>query len=101
MLPRPTESYEGGRTEMADKVLVNLATGLEDSERVTIAFLVAGAALDRGREVAIFLTKEAVRLVEPGHAVGVACEGCPPLERVFEQFAQGGRARPGRPPARP
>ena len=47
---------------MADKVLVNLATGLEDSERVTIAFLVAGAALERGREVAMFLTKEAVRL---------------------------------------
>src|SRR6185437_4748456 len=90
MLPRPTERYEGGRIEMADKVLVNLATGLEDSERVTIAFLVAGAALERGREVAIFLTKEAVRLAEPGHAVGVACEGCPPLERLFEQFAQGG-----------
>jgi predicted peroxiredoxin len=75
---------------MADKVLVNLATGLEDSERVTIAFLVAGAALERGREVAIFLTKEAVRLAEPGHAVGVACDGCPPLERLFEQFATGG-----------
>ena len=28
---------------MADKVLVNLATGLEDAERVTVAFLVAGA----------------------------------------------------------
>ena len=28
---------------MADKVLINLATGLEDSERVTLAFLVAGA----------------------------------------------------------
>ena len=75
---------------MADKVLVNLATGLEDSERVTIAFLVAGAALERGPEVAIFLTKEAVRLAEPGHAVGVACDGCPPLERLFEQFAQAG-----------
>jgi predicted peroxiredoxin len=75
---------------MADKVLINLATGLEDSERVTVAFLVAGAALERGREVAIFLTKEAVRLAEPGHAVGVACEGCPPLPRLFEQFAQGG-----------
>jgi predicted peroxiredoxin len=75
---------------MADKVLINLATGMEDSERVTIAFLVAGAALERGREVAVFLTKEAVRLAVPGHAVGVACEGCPPLERIFEQFQQGG-----------
>ena len=30
------------------KVVVNLATGLEDPERVTVAFLVAGAALDQG-----------------------------------------------------
>ena len=75
---------------MAEKVLINLATGLEDSERVTVAFLVAGAALDRGDEVAMFLTKEAVRLALPGHAEGVACEGCPPLARLFDQFAQGG-----------
>ena len=64
--------------------------GLEDSERVTIAFLTAGAALDTGREVAMFLTKEAVRLCVPGVAVGVACDGCPPLERVFQQFAEKG-----------
>lgn len=75
---------------MSDKVLINLATGLEDSERVTVAFLVAGAALGKGREVAMFLTKEAVRLAMPGHAEGVACDGCPPLPRLFEQFAEGG-----------
>jgi hypothetical protein len=27
---------------MSDKVVINLATGLEDSERVTVAFLVGG-----------------------------------------------------------
>jgi predicted peroxiredoxin len=75
---------------MADRVLINLATGLEDPERVTVAFLVAGAALGRGSEVAIFLTKDAVRLCVPGHAVGIACDGCPPLERIFAQFAEGG-----------
>ena len=75
---------------MAAKVLINLATGLEDAERVTVAFLVAGAALERDRDVAMFLTKEAVRLAVPGHAEGVACDGCPPLPRLFEQFAQGG-----------
>ncbi len=74
---------------MAEKVLVNLATGLEDPERVTVAFLVAGAALGRGQQVAIWCTKDAVRLALPGHAKGVACDGCPPLERLFEQFAQG------------
>jgi predicted peroxiredoxin len=77
---------------MADKrkVVINLTTGLEDAERVTIAFLTGGAALEQGRQVAMFLTKEAVRLGLPGHAIAVACEGCPPLERLFEQYAEGG-----------
>lgn len=75
---------------MSRRVLINLATGLEDAERVTVAFLVAGAAIERGSEVAMFLTKEAVRLAIPGHAEATACEGCPPLERLFGQFADGG-----------
>ena len=50
----------------SDKVLINLATGLEDAERVTVAFLVATAALTAGKQVGIWLTKEAVRLALPG-----------------------------------
>jgi len=73
-----------------DKVVINLATGLEDTERVTVAFLVGTAALDQGKKVAMFLTKEAVRLGLPGHAEAVACEGCPPLSRLFQQYTDGG-----------
>jgi predicted peroxiredoxin len=77
---------------MADgsKVVINLATGLDDGERVTVAFLVGGAALEQGKEVAMFLTKEAVRLALPGVADAVVCEGCPPLARLFAQYASGG-----------
>jgi predicted peroxiredoxin len=73
-----------------DKVLVNLATGLEDGERVTVAFLLATAALGAGKQVGIWLTQEAVRLALPGHAQGTFCDGCPPLEKLFDQFAEGG-----------
>jgi predicted peroxiredoxin len=73
-----------------EKVLINLATGLEDPERVTVAFLVGGAAVEKGKQAAMFLTKEAVRLAVPGTAEGVACDGCPPLARLFQQFAEGG-----------
>ena len=73
-----------------DKVVINLATGLEDSERVTVAFLVANAALEHGKQVAMFLTKEAVRLGVPGYAEAVACDGCPPLQRLCGQYADGG-----------
>lgn len=77
---------------MADenKVVINLSTGLEDAERVTVAFLVAGAALDKGRSVAMFLTKEAVRLALPGYGEAVACEGCPPLSRLLGQYQEKG-----------
>jgi predicted peroxiredoxin len=73
-----------------NKALVNLATGMEDGERVLVAFLVATAALSQGKQVVIWATKEAVRLGLPGEAAGVVCKGCPPLERLFAQFADGG-----------
>jgi predicted peroxiredoxin len=74
----------------ASKVVINLATGLEDAERVLVAFLVGGAAVEQGKQVTMFLTKDAVKLALPGQAEGVACEGCPPIERLFEQYASGG-----------
>jgi predicted peroxiredoxin len=73
-----------------EKVVINLATGLEDAERVTVAFLVGGAAVAQGKRVAMFLTKEAVRLGLSGYGEAVACDGCPPLSRLVEQYVDGG-----------
>jgi predicted peroxiredoxin len=75
---------------MNGKVLINLASGMEDAERVLVAFLVATAALAQGKQVVVWTTKDAVRLGLPGEMAGVACEGCPPLERLLEQFTEGG-----------
>ncbi len=72
------------------KVVINLATGLEDPERVTVAFLVAAAAVEQGKQAAMFLTKEAVRLGLEGYGEAVACDGCPPLSRLVQQYADGG-----------
>ncbi len=74
----------------APAAVVSLVTGLEDPEKVTVAMLVAVGAAEAGRETLMFLSKEAVRLVVPGHAVGVACEGCPPLPSLVERFAAAG-----------
>ena len=77
---------------MADrqKVVINLATGHEDAERVLIAFLVAGAALEQGKNVVMFLTKEAVRLGLPGYADAIEVAGAPPVAKLFAQFNDGG-----------
>ncbi len=75
---------------MPGKAVVSLTTGLEDTEKVTVAFLVAVGAAESGRPKLMFLTKEAVRLAVPGVAEVVACDGCPPLSRLFQQFAENG-----------
>jgi predicted peroxiredoxin len=72
------------------KVVINLATGLDDGERVTVALLLGGAALEQGKQVTMFLTKEAVRIALPGYGEAIACDGCPPIPRPLEQFADGG-----------
>lgn len=75
---------------MSGKAVVSLCTGLEDPEKVTVAFLVAVGAAEQGRPTLMFLTKEATRLATVGTATGVACEGCPPLADLLERFAASG-----------
>jgi predicted peroxiredoxin len=75
---------------MSDKAAISLATGLEDTERVTVALLVAVAAAESGRPTLVFLTKEAVRLATEGVAVGTACEGCPDIPGLMSRLATAG-----------
>ena len=72
------------------KAAISLTTGLEDPEKVTVAFLVAVGAAESGRPTIMFLTKEAVRLAVPGHARAVACEGCPSLDTLMQRYAAAG-----------
>jgi predicted peroxiredoxin len=77
---------------VSGKAVISLATGMEDPEKVTVAFLVAVGAAETGRPTLMFLTKEAVRLALEGTAVGVACDGCPPLPDLMKRYeAAGGR----------
>lgn len=77
---------------MSAKAVISLTTGLEDSEKVTVAFLVAVGAAEQNRPTLMFLTKEAVRLALSDFARAVACEGCPPLSELVKRYeAAGGR----------
>jgi len=72
------------------KAVVSLCTGLEDAEKVTVAFLVAVGAAESGRPTLMFLTKEAVRLALPGVGTATACQGCPDLESLMKRYAAAG-----------
>ena len=75
---------------MSGKAVISLTTGLEDPEKVTVAFLVAVAAAEQQRPTLMFLTKEAARLAATGVIQGVACEGCPPLPELAKRYAEAG-----------
>lgn len=75
---------------MPGKAVISLSTGLEDSEKVTVAFLVAVGAAEAGRPTLMFLTKEAVRLALDGVAAGVACDGCPSIPDLMKRYEAAG-----------
>lgn len=72
------------------KAAISLTTGLEDTEKVTVALLVAVGAAETGHPTLMFLTKEAVRLATQEIAVGVACEGCPPISDLMKRYDAAG-----------
>jgi predicted peroxiredoxin len=76
--------------EKSNKAVISLTTGLEDSEKVTVAFLVAVGAAEKGRPTLMFLTKEAVRLAIPEFAQAVACDGCAPLPSLLDRYQEAG-----------
>jgi predicted peroxiredoxin len=75
---------------MAGKAVISLSTGLEDPEKVAVAFLVGAGAAESGRPTLMFQTKEAVRLALEGVAVGVACDGCPALPDLLARYQRAG-----------
>jgi len=78
--------------ENGNRVIVGCTCGEEDPDRVITAYLTAGAALDSGKDVVMWLTVEGVRLALPGYADGIRAELDPPVSRVHAQFIEkGGR----------
>jgi predicted peroxiredoxin len=75
---------------MNTKSVISLTTGLEDAEKVTVAFLVSVGSAEAGRPTLMFLTKEAARLAVGDTARAAACEGCPPLEDLVRRYAEAG-----------
>ncbi len=75
---------------MGSKAVISLTTGLEDSEKVTVAMLVAVGAAESKRPTMMFLAKEAVRLVTQGVATGTACEGCPSIADLHARYVAAG-----------
>lgn len=74
------------------RVIVGCTHGAEDPDRVVVAYLTAGAALDQGKEVVMWLTSDGVRLATAGYVDPIREGMEPPVSRVHQQFIEkGGR----------
>ena len=75
---------------MAGKFCVTLTCAKNDTDKATVAFVVANAALGSGQETVVFLSIEGVRLAQQGYADDIREEGFAPLGELMANFAKGG-----------
>src|SRR3989442_6985212 len=75
---------------MANRFCVSLTHAKDNSDKATVAFVVANAALGSGKETLVFLSVEGVRLAQKGFTDGIHEEGFAPLKELMDNFAKGG-----------
>jgi uncharacterized protein len=75
-----------------DRVIVGCSHGDENPDGVVVSYLTAGAALDQGKEVVMWLSSNGVRLALRGYVDPIRADQDPPVKRVHDQFIEkGGR----------
>jgi predicted peroxiredoxin len=75
---------------MANKFCVNLTCAKDNSDKATVAFVLANAALGSGKETLVFLSVEGVRLAQKGYADDIREDGFAPLKELMESFSKAG-----------
>jgi len=75
---------------MPGKFCVSLACAKDNSDKATVAFVVANAALGSDKETMVFLSIEGVRLSQKAYADDIREEGFAPLKELMENFAKAG-----------
>src|SRR5438445_10191217 len=75
---------------MAGKFCVNVTHSKDDTDRATVGFVLANAAVGSGKETLVFLSIEGVRLASKGVAESIHEEGFPRLQELMDSFAKAG-----------
>ncbi|MBL8848328.1 MAG: DsrE family protein [Planctomycetaceae bacterium] len=75
---------------MPGKFCVSLSFAKDNTDKATVAFVVANAALGSEKETMVFLSTEAVRLSQAGYADDIHEAGFAPLKELMENFAANG-----------
>ena len=72
------------------KLCINLTYSKDNTDKATVAFVVANAAVASDKETMVFLSIEGVRLSQRGFADSIHEEGFAPLKELMDNFAKAG-----------
>jgi len=75
---------------MANKFCVSITHAKDNTDKATVGFVVANAAVGSGKETLVFLSVEGVRLSQKGFADSIHEQGFAPLKELMDNFAKAG-----------
>jgi len=75
---------------MSNRFCVSLTFAKDNTDKATVAFVVANAAAASDKETLVFLSTEGVRLSQKGYADDVHEEGFAPLADLMASFVKAG-----------
>ena len=75
---------------MPGKFCVTLTYAKDNTDKATVAFVIANAALGSEKDTMVFLMAEGVRLSQQGYADDIREEGFAPLKDLMANFAAAG-----------
>lgn len=75
---------------MTDRFCVSLTYAKNDTDKATVAFVIANAAAASEKETLVFLSTEGVRLSQKGYADDVHEDGFAPLAELMASFVKAG-----------
>ena len=72
------------------KFCINLTCSSDNTDKATVAFVVANAAVASDQKTLVFLSIEGVRLSQQGFADDIHEPGFAPLKELMDNFARAG-----------
>jgi predicted peroxiredoxin len=75
---------------MANKFCVSLTCSKDNTDKATVGFVIANAAVASDKDTLVFLSIEGVRLSQQGYADDIHEAGFAPLKELMENFIKAG-----------
>ena len=75
---------------MLGKFCVSLTCAKDNTDKATVAFVIANAAVASDKETLVFLNIEGVRVSQKGYADDIHEDGFAPLKELMDNFVKAG-----------